>query len=322
MWAQVTSPTGDILYSIDMITPTDGWVVGFNGTILHWDGASWTLTPSPISADLFSVDMLSATDGWAVGTMYENFSMTSKILHWNGTIWSEVTPPPSATGILNSISMISSMEGWTVGWRGEIFYWNGSEWTEFSSPTTSSLNAVQMISSTDGWIVTSRSGIEAPIWHWIGYGWLLSANPSQYSLYDITMLTNTEGWAVGQNGVILYYVPPTLLTINYNIGAPGSFFTLIGSNFPSDTTINILVNNNSLGTIDTDASGNFTCLLDTSQADEGHYSVTTSIDPNLMVGFVLDLDAPVRPQEGSGTIFMVPSGIAWTDVIYLPLVRR
>jgi len=121
--------------------------------------------------------------------------------------------------------------------------------------------------------------------------------------------------------LILNAIQP-ILSINYTSGSPGSFFTLSGSDFPPDSTATIVVNGRTLGTISTDSAGNFVFLLNTDQADEGHYIVTVTVNPSASVRFILDSNEPIRPQEGSGTIFDVPSGIAFSSFVYLPLVQR
>jgi hypothetical protein len=36
-----TSPTSATLYSVDMVSPSDGWAVGRYGTIIQWTGSEW-----------------------------------------------------------------------------------------------------------------------------------------------------------------------------------------------------------------------------------------------------------------------------------------
>ena len=86
--------------------------------------------------------------------------------------------------------------------------------------------------------------------------------------------------------------------------------------------MSVSVNNHSLDTVQADASGSYNFLLDTTQSDEGYYFVNAYVNPSSTVSYVLSSDAPLRPQEGSGTIFDVPSGIAYTNTIYLPNVQK
>jgi len=55
------------LFSLDMVNSSDGWAVGSDGCIIHWDGVSWSNVTSPTGAWLHCVNMVSSTDGWIVG---------------------------------------------------------------------------------------------------------------------------------------------------------------------------------------------------------------------------------------------------------------
>jgi hypothetical protein len=112
------------------------------------------------------------------------------------------------------------------------------------------------------------------------------------------------------------------LSINYKSGSPGSFFTLTGENFPSDSTATITANGHVLGSASTDSSGDMVFLLNTDQADEGYYTTIASVNPSATARFFLDAAEPLRPQEGTGSVFNVPSGIAYTNIVYLPLILR
>ena len=134
-------------------------------------------------------------------------------------------------------------------------------------------------------------------------------------------------------------VPPSKpaadLTINYNSGSPGSAFTVAGANFPPNSTGTITINGHVVGTITVDGVGGFVFQLNTTDAGEGLYSVTvtvnpsatthpaaTAVNPSATTRFTLDDTAPLRPVEGGGPVIAVPDGIAYTRFIYLPLIRR
>jgi hypothetical protein len=81
--ARVQAPPDNpyfILSSVAMVSASEGWVVGPNGTILHYHAGAWTQVDSPTSKDLSSVVMLSATEGWAVGAQ-------STLLHYINGAW-------------------------------------------------------------------------------------------------------------------------------------------------------------------------------------------------------------------------------------------
>ena len=117
-----TSPTTAHLRSVYMVTDTNGWAVGYDGMIIHWDGTDWSNVTSPTMWPLTSVFMVSANDGWAVG---------GHIIHWNGTEWSTVTSPTVTSPtwyLLLSVFMVSADDGWAVGGGGTIIRWTGTEW--------------------------------------------------------------------------------------------------------------------------------------------------------------------------------------------------
>ena len=112
------------------------------------------------------------------------------------------------------------------------------------------------------------------------------------------------------------------LTINYPDGAPGSYFTLTGIRFPANETATISVNGHVLGTVTTDATGGFTFLFTTANADEGVYMITASVNPSATTQLILDAAEPTRTQEGTGSLIDIPAGIAYTNQIFLPLLLR
>ena len=104
-------------------------------------------------------------------------------------------------------------------------------------------------------------------------------------------------------------MPP--LSINHTSGGPGSFFTITGHGFPPNRTATFVVNSYTLGDVATDAAGDCLFLLGIEQADEGRYVVSATVDRSASTSFVIASGEPVHPQEGSGTVFQVPSGIAY-----------
>jgi membrane associated rhomboid family serine protease len=98
-----------------MLSSTEGWAVGYKGTILRWNGATWAAVESPllaylknkygISSDLMEVRMLSPTEGWAVGKK-------GVTLRWDGWAWLGMAYP--LLGEVDSVYMLSPTEGWAT----------------------------------------------------------------------------------------------------------------------------------------------------------------------------------------------------------------
>ena len=83
------------------------------GTILHYNGTSWSSVSSGTTQDLYSVWGTSASDVWAVGG-------GGTILHYNGTSWSSVSS--GTTLSLYSVWGSSPSNVWAVGDGGTILH--------------------------------------------------------------------------------------------------------------------------------------------------------------------------------------------------------
>jgi Tol biopolymer transport system component len=118
--------------------------------------------------------------------------------------------------------------------------------------------------------------------------------------------------------------PPARLSINYNSGQPGSYFTVQGEKFTPNQPAFLVVNGQTLGSVSVNGAGQLGFQLTTAEADPGGYAVFAYAGlSSAGVPFWLDPDFPLRPQEGTGLpVFPVPPGIALTQHRYLPLVAR
>lgn len=122
-WTTVESTPGRELYAIDMISETEGWTVGAEGTILHYVNGSWIQQPSPVDINLYDVDMVSSDEGWAIGrdntVLGPDFIVCrSTILRYTNAVWQVVG---SFDGpCLRKISVPNSHTGLIVGDNGTV----------------------------------------------------------------------------------------------------------------------------------------------------------------------------------------------------------
>jgi hypothetical protein len=287
----ITDPNAISLVSLETLSDSSVWTLGagnFWSTLYRWDGTAWHYagkTPGGVWTDN-DLAMISENDGWAVGP-------SGHIAHWNGAAWSQVASP--VTSSLNAVAMVNANDGWAVGDNGVILRWNGVSWNQVaSSPTSSHLSSVAMVSADEGWIIGGNV-----LLRWNGQEWSAFAKPVHDWFKDIQMLTSDDGWIVGSNNVLHYQIVPPILTINYGSGAPGSYFSVTGENFPPNEMAQITVNGHSLGAVQVDSNGDIFFMLTTTSADEGTYFVTASVNPSATEQFILDAGEPVRPQVGS-----------------------
>jgi photosystem II stability/assembly factor-like uncharacterized protein len=221
------------LNAIDMISETDGWIVGSMGTILRWNGKDWINVNSPGTEDFTDVAAPSIDDAWVVGVEfgvfhfngtewqqvevdYQNInaecwylrsvevvnaddvwiSGSVNPLHWNGSVWKQSY---FSLSITNDMGVISADNIWAVGFQehqSPLAHWNGTEWT--ISGGEGDLSSIDMQSATDGWAVGWQG-----FHHWNGSNWQQFYDPqNRIILNSVDMLSSNLGFAVGYNGVI------------------------------------------------------------------------------------------------------------------------
>jgi hypothetical protein len=191
------------------------------GTISHWNGSSWNNTSIP-NIFLWSISMISDTDGWAVGTevVQPTKQLRSAIMHWNGSAWISITHPTieypggSIRNILEEVSALNATNAWVaVSNQNALLRWNGATWTQINSPVGGK-PSIATISINDAWAV----GSDGVTGHWDGNMWAQVSTPVTTTLMSVAMVSANDSWAVGENGVILHYAKAF-----YNVYLPTSY---------------------------------------------------------------------------------------------------
>lgn len=226
-------------------------------------------------------------------------------------IWFDTVVPPVVqvdtvppTSGVKPLSMYQTLKTFNVNWSGSDVGW-GIKWYDIQYWDSKNNNWTDWITHT-----TATQAIFTGI------------RSQTYCFRNRAMDIDYNQESYPQNAESCTTVLP-LLTSNYLTGKPGSFFTLSGSEYPSSITVTITINGHNLGVVSTNSTGEFSFLLDTSEADEGGYVVTTKTKNfDLSIFLRLDSNFALRPKEGSGITFSVPSGIALTEFVYLPIVQR
>ena len=174
-------PQGNQLRGATTLASGDSWVVGWGGTVLHWDGSSWTgsaaITPNRLNAVWASAN----NDVWAVGG-------GGTIMHWNGTAWT--SSPSTTTQELLGIWGTSPTNLWAVGRSGTVLGWNGTAWSAATVSATTDLRGVWGAAANDVWVVGDQV-----ILHWNGTAWSATTVATDQSAVWGTSSTNV--WTVG-----------------------------------------------------------------------------------------------------------------------------
>ena len=207
--ANVAAPDCGI-YSVYMVSPTEGWAVGAGGAIFHYFGGEWNSFTSPIQCTvapctaLRSVFMISPTEGWAVGDK-------GIIIHYSAGTWSGPVSPGTTSNNLFSVFMVSSTEGWAFGAKGTILHYSGGTWTALPSnlvPTSPvsllNFNSGFFNGASDGWAV----GTDGVVLHFDGVNYGTVTSPTINNFTSISFgppvtgpIDPNDGWAVGNASV-------------------------------------------------------------------------------------------------------------------------
>jgi len=94
-WQTVSSPANALLHDLHLLDGDHGWAVGFDGTIVGYQGGAWSPASSPTTERLYGVWASGPTDAWAVGT-------NGTILRYDGADWT-VWPVAVTTEMLFAV---------------------------------------------------------------------------------------------------------------------------------------------------------------------------------------------------------------------------
>jgi hypothetical protein len=186
-WFAMASGTTSNLRSVWGSSASDVWAGGVSGTLLHYDGTSW----SPISAPISNVDSIwgsSSTNVWFVGS--------TTVLRWNGSTFNVF----GFGGTLLSVSGTSPTDVWVTGENTYLHRYNGVTWsTVMPMGTGSTYLAVFARSFTDVWAATVVPTKETTRWN--GIKWTPFKNDVRMFFNSIAGESANNVWAAGNSRI-------------------------------------------------------------------------------------------------------------------------
>lgn len=190
-WTSQTSNTGNVLRAVEARNSSYVLAVGDNGTIMRWDGSTWSSKNGGTTPNFLNIAMLSDSEGWITGSNGGIYKFDGNTL---GTAYAIAGSQP-----VNDVAIVSSSEAYAVtgGSDKKIYKWNGSSWSAVYS-ASQVLNSIA-ISNGKGYAVGENGLILA----FDGTNWSGTGSPTTVVLNQIAMISSTEGWAVGNGGLTL-----------------------------------------------------------------------------------------------------------------------
>ncbi len=228
-WRAVPSPTNTNLTGVWTSGVGDVWAVGDAGTVLHWDGASFSATTVG-TADFRCVGGSGPNDVWIAGRV--GSPAIGVFYHYDGVRWSHVGV--SAYGVFTDLWVSSATDAWAVLASsnprleigafpvagGVLWHWDGSHWTSVS-PTVRA-GRVRGHGADNVWATAEASG--TGFTHWDGHAWTtpiwipddrrlgyVAANPLERGLWvsGDDELWLTGGWPCRYDGTRWnFFLPP------------------------------------------------------------------------------------------------------------------
>lgn len=238
VFVEGASPTGEALRSVCGFSVGDVWAVGDAGTIVHYDGTSWSLVESGTTSPLYAIagfqggaialgdhgtvlvfdgtnwslvldgravvyhDMIgfSTNDVFAVG---RQGGSNGFIRHFDGREW--ILPGDE----LMSVWGFAPDDVFAAGRLGAVHHYDGASWNLIDSGTFSNLSGVGGAESEEArrvYIVGQRATIRV----WSGSTFSPMLPPPNYfdDLRDVWAAAPDNVFAVGPTGAILRFKGP------------------------------------------------------------------------------------------------------------------
>ena len=146
LWEKVEA--GSVNYNaVSGSAPDNVFIVGDQGTILHWDGVTLSPEDSGTTANLRGVSVLNETLVYAVGEQ-------GTILHRQDGAW--ITDPPITTAVLNATYAASDFAV-AVGEQGTILTYYQGAWEQVPNSRTDNYYALS--NASDGFQVVGALGV-------------------------------------------------------------------------------------------------------------------------------------------------------------------
>ena len=169
-WMDVTSLSNlganDCLYSIDVISENDVWILGDHfkdsAIVLHWNGLKWQRIPVPES--MHGRNNISASSDENVWVVADTGNIGTNAFYWNGTTWQKTEMPfPELPYLVAKrtpeILAFAPNDVWAGG--SGVFHWDGNKWKVIMPYYEKFGFVVDIESVSEGtvWILTQKGTI-------------------------------------------------------------------------------------------------------------------------------------------------------------------
>lgn len=266
-WCQKRGiPSNQSLNAVTGTAWNDIWVGGEQGSIFHWDGASWSTEYVNKGLSLRSMFASSPSDVWAVGGsgsifryvqnhywyafyprtsagLYSVWAVSPKevyavgeqstVLKFDGNVWNTLTVPGPGTEWLRGVTAPVTGQWWAAANSGRVIRWDGTSFDVSMQP----LRAIFSAARDDIWVAGDRGAI-FHLHPGSAGSFERVVSPTQENLNALWGKDPTDLWAAGENGTLLHYdgqtwklsASPSGYALFGMWGSPSEEFWAVGAN--------------------------------------------------------------------------------------------
>jgi hypothetical protein len=180
-------------------SPTDVWLAGEAGTLLHWNGSTWSAAASGTQSALRALGGTSAKDVWAAG-------LDGTLLHFDGSSWSAQQKsgapwsPASGPNERPIYALLALPNQLWVGGSGSRSF-DGKTWTEPHHGSHLPTMALWGLQSSSLWEV----GLQGMVNRWDGHHWQRIGGESGPNFFGVWGSAANDVWVVGSGGSIAHF---------------------------------------------------------------------------------------------------------------------
>jgi len=194
-WESVSIPTRMPIWSIWGTRPNEIYAVGGNGTILFYDGAQWTLMDSGTRQWLYDVWGTDQQTVFAVGA--------GVILKYENSTWTHMMIGDDRKTFF-SIYGNNDHDIYAAGDFGKIYHYNGIGWTEIKSGVSGQIWGI-FSSGVHIFAAGSIANEQSTVYHFDGIQWHHQELSIKAHLWDIWGSSENDIYLVGDSGNIIQY---------------------------------------------------------------------------------------------------------------------
>lgn len=179
------------LNAVRAFSRSDVWAVGDAGTVLHFDGSTWSAVDVPAAVQVNAVWGTGPTNLFAVGDL-------GTALHFDGDSWRLV--PTRATGSLEGVGGADG-DVWIAG-DSYIGRFDGAQFTATETGLPRSVYTAVWASAANDVFVTTELGF---VGHFDGTTWRMLDTGVVTDLASVWGTSPSDVFAVGIDGVIVHF---------------------------------------------------------------------------------------------------------------------